>query len=174
MEGSAFQVRTQLAARQLALAVKLEGGAKLERVGGRTLHCLALVNSLDELLSRCELLPDEQAFEELAYQEKLGGRSPMHWVLHHNASLAVVSKMWSRMKGDVLARNLFSLADSDGQLPLHRCAMWTTDVDALNFVISKFPAALLWKDRLGLTPWHYANEVDPDREKHDAVVFFLL
>ena len=128
-------------------------------IGGKTLSQLAYSSDrkprFKEFTDRCQLLPRDQAFDELTKQAA-GGETALHWVMYSDVPLALVKNIASIMHRSSQSgqpkRNLFAIADAFGNYPLHVCARMTIDLDVLAFVILQFPPALSRLDCDGHTP----------------------
>ena len=102
---------------------------------------------IQELLERLEY--DQRAYypHERAYREEWGkvyGMTAFTVAMCRDTlTLEIAKLMDDGMKDDARKRNLFAILDSKGCLPLHYCAMKTTSVGVLQFVIDKFPGALV-------------------------------
>ena len=78
------------------------------------------------------------------------------------------------MKSDPQKRNIFAIASDHGRYPLHRCALYTTRVEVLQFVIDMFPHALVgrtpqWGAESATTPLCWARGFT-SRANHTALV----
>ena len=119
---------------------------------------LARGNRLVEMRARLEALPRPQAIQELLERWRRGEENLTHlprstrstvfyWVLYHDASLELLTLMWDVMKDDPLKTNIFARVDPYyHQLQLHYFVLGgNTNVEVLQFVIDKFPKALVSK-----------------------------
>ena len=134
-----------------------------------TLYELAGTNAFAGMHARLTTLCRPHAIEELLYRDD-GGYMALHFSLHRDCSLELLSAMCDVMKSDPQKRNIFAMADNDGFYPLHNCALLSTRVDVLQFVIDMFPHALVGRaDRGGVTPLLFVRG-NTSRANHAALV----
>ena len=107
-----------------------------------SLYDLAYRKDLDGTLARLNELARQDTVRELLYCNE-HGVTALHLVLASDSSIELVTAIWDVMKDDPLKTNIFAIADRHGQYPLHHCVATTTRVEVLNFVIGKFPHALV-------------------------------
>lgn len=98
----------------------------------------------------------------------------MHHLLRRDAiDAALLSKILQLQECDPLGRDMCKIAGDDGRLPLHCCARNGTIVEVAKMLIEQYPAALLWKDRYGETPFANAKLYNTERENHEAMIKIL-
>lgn len=101
---------------------------------------------------RKEDLPVPQIIDELLERD-YDGISALSLALSvHDAPIEFVRLLRDVMKYRSPKTNIFENIDADGRLPLHECAMGTTRVEVLQFVIDQFPGALVCTDYFRVRP----------------------
>ena len=117
-----------------------------------------------------------QRVQELLLQRGSGGgqgdfrTTALHWVVYRDPSPELVRAICDVMKDDPLKRNLFAITDAQDWYPLHWIAISTTRVEVLQFVIDRFPHALVRGNNYGRTPLAFATYANPHRANHAAIV----
>ena len=135
-----------------------------------TLYDLAFDEDLPGFQARLMALPRLQARTELLHRGVFGWTALHRDELWSGASIELVRAIWDAMKDNPSKTNLFAIASNAGWYPLHCCAAATTSVDVLKFVVDKFPQALVRRSKNGQTPLDYAQNNNPDRANHAAIL----
>ena len=111
----------------------------------------------NKLLERLSALPPPRAIEE-SLEEDNCGLSALHHCCFWDAPLEVIQAVCDVARSDPQKRNPASRPSAAAaSLPLHLCAIASTHSSVLQFVIDKFPHALVRKNNAGLTPLFYAQ-----------------
>ena len=139
-----------------------------------TLLELADRNNLTGMLVRLTAVPRPQAIEELLERDGYGNTA-LNIVSSRDPSLELVRTFWNVMKDDPLKRNLFASANEYGRYPLHFCGSGTTSVEVLQFVIDRFPHALVRSTNAAYgdgdrTPLTIARDYGITRANHAAII----
>ena len=133
------------------------------------LACLGNVVGFQQ--ARLMALPRPQAVQELLYRNHNYGWTVLHrggfW---RDASLELVRAICDVMRDDPLKTNLFTIADNFESYPLHWCACYATRVEALQFVIDKFPHALVRRNQRGNIPLFFAQSNNTNRSNHSSIL----
>jgi hypothetical protein len=136
-------------------------------------QCLSNWNiGADLVLSQLTALPKAEAVRQLLEREhkQSTGLTVLHCALHRNAPLKLDEAISDIMAHDDLKTNVFAVSTLGNLfLPCHFCAVSSTSVDVLQFVIDRYPPALLKRDRVGLIPSQYAQSITY-RENRSSIV----